>query len=78
MTSNRIGDIRDRVTDALGIGFSRVEQLGRLLEIFFRGKDQNIKFLLPQRRCQAHNAFQPICTHHAWFLVGEITAGEEG
>ena len=56
----------------------RVEQLGRLLEIFFRGKDQNIKFLLPQRRCQAHNAFQPICTHHAWFLVGEITAGEEG
>lgn len=77
MTSNRIGDIRDRVTDALGIGFSRVEQLGRLLEIFFRGKDQNIQFCCPNAGVRR---ITPSADLHSsrTVLVGEITAGEEG
>ena len=77
MTRDRVRNIGNGVTDALGIGFCRIKQGRGLLEVFIRRKDQNIKLLLAQRWRQTHYAFQAIGTHYAGLLVGEIAAGEE-
>ncbi len=76
MAGNWIRNIRDRVTDAFGTGLCRIEQRSGFIEDLFSVVTPDLlRFLLPQRRRQAHHAFQPVCAHDARLLINKVTAG---